>query len=194
MPLRYVDPHKRHSRRYETWVNLSRSRPGQFLAHHLWPHVDPWLYRASGGRYPAIFGGPSTAPLMTTGAKSGQPREHQITYFHDGPDPIVIASNYGGPKHPQWYYNLKAHRACELGDEKFVATEIPTPRNMPAYTGSRSRSTPVGTTTAPRPNRSDVTSRSSGSHAVSDSPAPRSRGWTYGHIGLAGLVEGLRCR
>ncbi len=24
------------------------------------------------------------------------------------------ASNYGGPKHPQWYYNLKAHTECEL--------------------------------------------------------------------------------
>ena len=34
-------------------------------------------------------------------------------------DPIVIASNYGGPKHPQWYYNLKAHPECELGDEEF---------------------------------------------------------------------------
>jgi deazaflavin-dependent oxidoreductase (nitroreductase family) len=61
---------------------------------------------------------------MTTGAKSGQPREHQITYFHDGSDAIVVASNYGGPKHPQWYYNLRASPECELGDEKFLATEI----------------------------------------------------------------------
>lgn len=128
MPLRYVDPHKRHSRRYEAIEAFSRSGPGQFLAHHLWSRVDPWLYRATGGRYPSIFGGPSTAPLMTTGAKSGQPREHQITYFHDRSDPIVTASNYGGPRHPQWYYNLKAHPECELGDENFVATEITDPQ------------------------------------------------------------------
>jgi hypothetical protein len=63
----------------------------------------------TGGRYPSILGGASTAPLMTTGARSGQPREHQITYFHDGQDAIAIASNFGGAKHPQWYYNLKAH-------------------------------------------------------------------------------------
>ena len=66
---------------------------------------------------------------MTTGAKSGQRRENQITYFHDGPDPIVTASNYGGPKHPQWYYNLKAHPDCELGGEKFLATEVTDPED-----------------------------------------------------------------
>ena len=66
----------------------------------------------------------ATAPLMTTGAKSGKPREVQLTYFHDGSDPILIASNYGGPKHPQWYYNLRAHPECEFGGERFVATEV----------------------------------------------------------------------
>ena len=49
------------------------------------------------------------APLVTTGAKSGQPREVQLTYFHDGSDPILVASNFGGQKHPAWYYNLKAN-------------------------------------------------------------------------------------
>jgi deazaflavin-dependent oxidoreductase (nitroreductase family) len=39
----------------------------------------------------------------------------------------VTASNYGGPKHPQWYYNLKANPECELGDEKFLAKEITDP-------------------------------------------------------------------
>ena len=61
---------------------------------------------------------------MTTGAKTGQPREVQLAYFHDGPDPILVASNYGGPKHPNWYYNLKAHPECQIGDERFVATEV----------------------------------------------------------------------
>ena len=37
---------------------------------------------------------------MTTGAKTGQPREVQLAYFHDGSDPILIASNYGGTKTP----------------------------------------------------------------------------------------------
>ena len=81
------------------------------------PHI-------TGGRYPAMLGVLTTAPLMTTGAESDQPRETQINYFHDGSDVIVIASNYGGPKHPQWYFNLKAHPECELGDERFSSTEV----------------------------------------------------------------------
>jgi hypothetical protein len=31
------------------------------------------------------------------------------------------------PKHPQWYYNLKAHPQCQFGDERFVATEVTDP-------------------------------------------------------------------
>ena len=127
MPLHYVDPNKKRTRWYTALENFGRSRPGQWYGRRVGPRIDPWLYRATGGRWPSILGGVSTAPLTTTGAKSGQPREHQITYFHDGPDPIVTASNYGGPMHPQWYYNLKAHPECELGDEKFLATEVTDP-------------------------------------------------------------------
>lgn len=127
MPLRYVDPHKKHGRRYQALESFGRSRPGQWYARHVGPHIDPWLFGATGRRWPSIVGGVSTAPLTTMGAKSGQRREHQITYFHDGPDPIVTASNYGGPKHPQWYYNLKAHPECELGGDNFVASEITDP-------------------------------------------------------------------
>ncbi len=62
--------------------------------------MGSWLEGATGGRYPAFLGALTTAPLMTTGAKSGQPREQQVNYFHDGADAGVIASNYGGAKHP----------------------------------------------------------------------------------------------
>jgi F420H(2)-dependent quinone reductase len=44
-----------------------------------------------------------------------------------GTDAIVIASNYGGPKQPGWYFNLKAHPECELGGEKFLASEVTDP-------------------------------------------------------------------
>ncbi len=148
MPLRYVDPNKKHGRWYTALESFGRSRPGQFLAHHLFPHIDPWLYRATGGRYPSILGGASTAPLMTTGAKSGQPREHQITYLHDGRDAVAIASNYGGPKHPQWYYNLKAHPECELGGEKFLATEFTDPDEYARLYGLAVQVYQVGATIA----------------------------------------------
>lgn len=124
MPLRYVDPHKQHGPAYRAMVRFGRSRPGQLFIRHVAAHLDPWLYRVSGGRFATSMGTIVTAPLKTTGAKSAQLREAQITYCHDGRDVIAIASNYGGAKHPQWYYNLIAHPECELGGERFVATEI----------------------------------------------------------------------
>jgi deazaflavin-dependent oxidoreductase (nitroreductase family) len=127
MPLRYVDPNKKRGRIYHVNVRFARSRAGQFLARHVTPRIDPWLYRATGGRYPASLPVVLSAPLMAKGARTGEPREVQLSYFHDGPDPILIASNYGGPKHPQWYYNLKTHPDCQFGDGRFVATEVTDP-------------------------------------------------------------------
>jgi deazaflavin-dependent oxidoreductase (nitroreductase family) len=125
MPLRYVDPTKKRGRGYAAVESFARSRPGQFVARHVFWRIDPWLYRVSGGRYPWI--GMVTAPLTSTGAKSAQPRVHQLSYFHDGGDPILVASNAGAPRHPQWYYNLKANPECQFGDEIFMATEVADP-------------------------------------------------------------------
>jgi len=52
--------------------------------------------------------------LTSTGARSGQRREIPLAYFTDGDDVILIASNYGGQRHPAWYHNLIAHPDCEL--------------------------------------------------------------------------------
>jgi len=122
MPLRYVDPHRRRGQRYEQGVQFGRSRIGQFLARHVARRTDPILFRLTKGR--VNMGPIVNAPLRTTGAKSGQPREVQLTYFHDGSDVILVASNFGGSKHPQWYYNLKAHPECTFGQEPFTATQV----------------------------------------------------------------------
>jgi deazaflavin-dependent oxidoreductase (nitroreductase family) len=127
MPLRYADPHKKRNRWNRANERVFRTRPGQFVVRHVFWKIDPWLYRITRGRYPAMFGGTPTAPLASTGAKSGRRRVHQLLYFHDRTDPVLIASNMGEPRHPQWYFNLKAHPACELGDEPFVATEVTDP-------------------------------------------------------------------
>jgi deazaflavin-dependent oxidoreductase (nitroreductase family) len=124
MPLHYVDPNKAFGRWYRALEKFGRSRAGDFLARHVFWHIDPLMYRVTGGRYPRILGGIASAPLITTGAKSGQPRQHQLAYFHDGADVVLVASYAGAPKNPQWYYNLKAHPECRLGDEEFLATEV----------------------------------------------------------------------
>jgi deazaflavin-dependent oxidoreductase (nitroreductase family) len=122
VPLRYVDPYKKRGRLYKADVNFGRSRAGQFIARHIARHTDPYLFRLTGGR--VNMGAIINAPLISTGAKSGESQEAQLTYFHDGPNVILLASNYGGTKHPQWYYNLKAHPECVFGGASFSASRV----------------------------------------------------------------------
>ena len=153
VPLRYVDPHKKRGRLYRANVRFGRSRAGQFMARHVARHTDPYLFRLTGGR--VNMGLIINAPLVTTGAKSGQRRAVQLTYFHDGPEVILLASNYGGTKHPQWYYNLKAHPECEFGGEGFTAGEVTDPDEYArlfglaeqvyaGYADYRAKTSPVG--------------------------------------------------
>ncbi len=124
MPLRHADPTRQTAPVMRALNNFALSRTGQFVAKHIASKTDPWLGRVSNGRVSwGMFNVPS-ATLMMTGAKSGQPRQAQLVYFHDGDDVVVVASNYGGDRHPQWYYNLVAHPECVLGDEAFRATEV----------------------------------------------------------------------
>jgi hypothetical protein len=122
MPLPYIGPNKKRGRWYEATTRFASSRPGQFLARHVNPRIDPWLYRATGGRYPSCLGTIATAPLTATGAKSGQPREVELTYFHDGSDPILIASNYGGTQtsavvlQPEGAPRVRIRRRAIYGD------------------------------------------------------------------------------
>lgn len=127
MPLRYVDPHRQRGLGYRAAGSFGRSPAGQWFTRRVATRLDPWLYRASGGRFTTSMGIVVNAPLVTTGARSGQPREVQLTYFHDGADPILIASNFGGQKHPAWYHNLKANPECRFGGDCFHASEVTDP-------------------------------------------------------------------
>ena len=100
--------------------------------------IDVPLMRLTGGRMNSSFGSMPMVVLRTTGAKSGLTREVALAYFNDGDDVILIASNAGHAKHPNWYYNLLAHPECELLAEgrhdrcaRFVA--------RPADAGDRER-------------------------------------------------------
>jgi deazaflavin-dependent oxidoreductase (nitroreductase family) len=67
------------------------------------------LYRASGGN---IFGRFLTTRFLlldTTGRKSGKERTTPLNYVRDGDAFVIIASNGGAPRHPDWYLNLQAH-------------------------------------------------------------------------------------
>jgi deazaflavin-dependent oxidoreductase (nitroreductase family) len=77
------------------------------------------------------FEGPGSRPLLlltTIGAKSGQRRTTPMMYIPNGDRLLVIASNIGAPKHPDWYHNLLAHPevTVEVGTQTYNATAIVT--------------------------------------------------------------------
>src|ERR1700761_2006872 len=124
MPLRYVDPTRRTTAVSRALTRFGRSPAGQAFGRNVVLRTDRWLLRVSNGRVSwGMLNAPS-ATLKTTGAKTGQPREAPVAYFHDGRDVILTASYFGGDKHPQWYYNLVSHPCCELGGEAFRAAEV----------------------------------------------------------------------
>jgi len=61
--------------------------------------------------------------LTTTGARTGQRRTTPMMFHRDGGRLLVVASNVGAPKHPDWYRNLVADPrvTVEVGDETYPA-------------------------------------------------------------------------
>jgi deazaflavin-dependent oxidoreductase (nitroreductase family) len=80
-------------------------------------------FRRNGG---AVGGFYEEVPLLllnTTGRKSGKQRTTPLAYARDGERLILIGSNPGTTKNPDWYYNLLAHPqiTVEIGKETIPA-------------------------------------------------------------------------
>ena len=76
-------------------------------------------------------GAPEGRPLLllnTTGVRSGVRRTTPMMYVPDGDRLLVIASNAGAPKDPDWFRNLVADPAVtvEVGPEVYEATAVVT--------------------------------------------------------------------
>jgi deazaflavin-dependent oxidoreductase (nitroreductase family) len=65
--------------------------------------------------------------LTTTGTRTGQPRTTPMMFVRYGDRLLVIASNAGAPRHPDWYRNLLAHPevTVEVGADRYGATAVP---------------------------------------------------------------------
>jgi deazaflavin-dependent oxidoreductase (nitroreductase family) len=61
--------------------------------------------------------------LTTTGARTGRPHTTPMMFHRDGDRLLVMASNNGAPRHPDWYLNLAANPrvTVEVGDERYDA-------------------------------------------------------------------------
>ncbi|MEV6628082.1 nitroreductase/quinone reductase family protein [Amycolatopsis sp. NPDC051106] len=65
--------------------------------------------------------------LTTTGRRTGEPRTVPMMYHRDGDRLLVVASNIGAPKHPDWYLNLEADSrvTAEVDGREFAAEALP---------------------------------------------------------------------
>jgi deazaflavin-dependent oxidoreductase (nitroreductase family) len=81
-------------------------------------------FRANGGVEP----GRHLLLLTTTGARTGQERTTPMMFIPDGDRILVIASNAGAPRDPDWFRNLVAHPEVTVevtGDTYRATAEVP---------------------------------------------------------------------
>jgi deazaflavin-dependent oxidoreductase (nitroreductase family) len=73
--------------------------------------LDRLVYRLTRGRTTTTswLAGVEIAMLTTTGARTGRPRTVPVLGLPDGESTILIASNFGRPRHPSWYHNLRSN-------------------------------------------------------------------------------------
>jgi deazaflavin-dependent oxidoreductase (nitroreductase family) len=119
-----------------TYLRLIRRIAGAewftWLGVHVLTPLDKLLYPRFHGRL--VSAGPPVLPLLfltTTGRKSGQRRSTPLVYLADGDDLVVVASNWGQRRHPQWSANLLAlpHAMVEVdGRERSVGARLATPQ------------------------------------------------------------------
>lgn len=109
---------------------FAASKAGGWYFLNIGSRLDPVLMRMSGGRWNSGMGQP-VGILKSRGAKSGLIRETPLLCIPDGENFIVVASRTGLPKHPAWYFNLRANPEVRLaihGQERgYVAHEATGP-------------------------------------------------------------------
>jgi deazaflavin-dependent oxidoreductase (nitroreductase family) len=89
-------------------------------------HLDWAITKLSGGRssFAQLVTGVPAVMLTTTGAKSGEQRTVALLGVPHPDGLSLIASNFGGAKHPAWYHNLKANpqATVSIGRDTWQAT------------------------------------------------------------------------
>jgi deazaflavin-dependent oxidoreductase (nitroreductase family) len=129
MPIPSVDPVTDSAGVVKGVVGkVAMSASGQWYLRHISPRVDATLMRRTRGRVSSMGTWPRCVLLIHTGAKSGVERTTPLIYFTDGDRAILVASNYGGTRHPAWYHNVLANPTvtlCGGGFEgRFVGQEV----------------------------------------------------------------------
>ena len=85
------------------------------------------VHRVTSGRVLGSVAGMPVLLLTTTGRRSGKARTTPLTFFRDGTAFVVIASNGGADRPPDWSLNLQdtPRAVVEIGTDKLVVTARP---------------------------------------------------------------------
>tara|TARA_B100001013_G_scaffold342545_1_gene268659 strand:+ start:825 stop:1256 length:432 start_codon:yes stop_codon:yes gene_type:complete len=81
-----------------------------------WVAEQVEIYESSGGTQGTTLRGLPVVIVTNQGCKTGAIRKTPLMRVVDGTNYILIASKGGAPKHPVWYYNLKANPVVEIRD------------------------------------------------------------------------------
>ena len=87
-----------------------------------WVAEQVELYEGSGGTQGLTLRDTGLPVIIVTnrGRKTGATRKTPLMRAVDGNNYILVASQGGAPKHPQWYFNLKADPNVEIRDKTEV--------------------------------------------------------------------------
>lgn len=78
------------------------------MVRHVAAHLDPIVFRATGGRFTST--GRPTLPMLALtvpGRTTGKLRTVQLAFHAEGGSYLVVASAMGQERHPDWRYNLE---------------------------------------------------------------------------------------
>jgi deazaflavin-dependent oxidoreductase (nitroreductase family) len=81
-----------------------------------WARENAEEYMQSGGTKGTDLKGRPVILLTTIGAKTGKVRKTPLMRVEHNGEYAVVASLGGAPKHPVWYFNIKANPRVELQD------------------------------------------------------------------------------
>ena len=89
----------------------------------LFIQLHTFFYKLTGGRFGSEMGDYKILLLTTKGRKSGLERTTPLGYFDHEGGYLIIASNGGQAKHPDWYFNVKSDPqvSIQIKDQTFSA-------------------------------------------------------------------------